>query len=61
MLREGTTAKPDASLAAAKQVGAVTSNYGMFITTLMNFLIIGFTLFVLVKATRCAYCGIVLK
>ncbi len=52
VLREGTTAKPYASLAAAKQAGAVTFNYGLFITTLINFLIIGFALFMVVKAVN---------
>ncbi len=49
VLREGTTPKPYPSLAAAKAVGAVTFNYGVFITTLINFLIIGCALFLVVK------------
>ncbi|MBC7187292.1 MAG: large conductance mechanosensitive channel protein MscL, partial [Calditrichaeota bacterium] len=52
VLRQGTTAKPYASLAAAKQAGAVTFNYGLFITTLINFLIIGFALFLVVKGVN---------
>lgn len=52
VLRQGTTAKPYASLAAAKQAGAVTFNYGVFITTLINFLIIGFALFLVVKGVN---------
>lgn len=49
VLREGTSPKPYASLSAAKAVGAVTFNYGVFITTLINFVIIGCALFLVVK------------
>jgi len=38
------------TLAEAKVAGAVTVNYGMFINTLIDFVIIGFTIFVAVKA-----------
>ena len=37
------------SLAAAKAAGAATINYGTFINTLIEFLIIGFVLFVVVR------------
>lgn len=36
---------------AAKN-GAVTLNYGMFLTALINFLIVGFVLFMIVKAAN---------
>ncbi|MDZ7270827.1 MAG: large-conductance mechanosensitive channel protein MscL [candidate division KSB1 bacterium] len=49
VLREGTSPKPYPSLSAAKALGAVTFNYGVFITTLINFLIIGAALFLVVK------------
>ena len=39
-----------ASLEAAKSAGAVTINYGLFINTLISFLIVAFSVFVLVKA-----------
>ena len=38
-----------ASLAAAKAAGAPTLNYGVFINTVLNFVIIAFAVFVLVK------------
>ena len=45
VLKEGTTPGPYASLAAAQTAGAVTINYGAFINTLINFLIIALVLF----------------
>lgn len=38
------------SLAAAQEAGAPTINYGQFITTVINFLIIAFAVFLLVRA-----------
>jgi large conductance mechanosensitive channel len=38
-----------ASLKAAKDAGAVTINYGVFINAIINFLIIAFALFMVVK------------
>ena len=38
-----------ASLAAAKAAGAPTLNYGVFINTILEFLIIAFVIFLLVK------------
>ncbi len=38
------------SLAAAQQAGAATLNYGLFINTLINFLIVALAIFVVVKA-----------
>jgi large conductance mechanosensitive channel len=49
VLKEGTkTAGPYASQAAAASAGAVTINYGIFINTIINFLIIAAVLFFLV-------------
>ncbi len=45
VLKEGTTAGPYASQAAAAAAGAVTINYGIFINTIINFLIIAAVLF----------------
>ncbi len=45
VLKEGATPGPYASLAAAQEAGAVTINYGVFINTLINFLIIAAVLF----------------
>ncbi|MCC7260435.1 MAG: large conductance mechanosensitive channel protein MscL [Alphaproteobacteria bacterium] len=38
-----------ASLAAAKAAGAATINYGIFLNTVINFLIVSFAVFLLVK------------
>jgi large conductance mechanosensitive channel len=47
------TLKPDGvtydSLKAAKDAGAVTINYGVFINAIINFVIIAFALFMVVK------------
>ena len=37
------------TLAAAKEVGAATLNYGLFLNTVINFLIIAFAIFLLVR------------
>lgn len=37
------------SLAAAKEAGAPTINYGVFVNTLINFIIVAFVIFLLVK------------
>jgi large conductance mechanosensitive channel len=50
VLKEGTKgAGPYASLAAAKAAGAVTFNWGMFINTIISFLIIAFAVFLVIK------------
>jgi large conductance mechanosensitive channel len=49
VLREGTAPPPYASLAAAKEVGAVTINYGAFINTIITFVIIAFCVFMLIR------------
>jgi len=38
-----------ASLAAAKEAGAATINYGVFINTVLEFLVIGLALFLLIR------------
>ncbi len=38
-----------ASLAVAKQAGAATLNYGLFINTIIDFLIISFAIFIVVR------------
>jgi large conductance mechanosensitive channel len=38
-----------ASVAAAKEAGAATLNYGLFINAVINFLIVAFAVFILVK------------
>lgn len=49
-LKEGATPGPYASLAAAKEAGAVTVAYGVLLNTVVNFLIVAFALFLLIKA-----------
>ncbi len=49
VLKEGSTPGPYPSVAAAAHVGAVTFNYGIFIMTIINFLIIGFVVFMMVR------------
>ena len=43
-----------ASLAAAKEAAAPTLNYGMFVNTILDFLIVAFAIFLLVKAVNTA-------
>ncbi len=50
VLKEGRIAGPYGSLAAAKAAGAVTLNYGVFINTIISFLIIAFAVFLLVRS-----------
>jgi len=38
-----------ASLAAAKAAGAATINYGLFVNTVLNFLIVAFAIFMLIR------------
>ena len=49
VLKEGAAAGPYASLAAAKQAGAVTLNLGIFINTIISFLIIAFAIFLVIR------------
>lgn len=43
---------PYATLDAAKAAGAVTLNYGVFVNTIVTFLIVAFSVFILVKAVN---------
>lgn len=49
VLREGSSPGPYATLAAAKEAGAVTLNLGMFINAAVSFTIVAFAVFLLVK------------
>ncbi len=49
VLKEGKVAGPYASVAAAKAAGAVTMNYGVFISTIISFFIVAFAVFLLVR------------
>ena len=48
-LKEGATAGPYLTLAAAKEAGAVTLSYGAFFNTIISFLIVAFSVFLLIK------------
>jgi large conductance mechanosensitive channel len=50
LLQEGTPTGPYASLSAAAEAGAVTLNYGLFVNALINFAIVAFALFMIVRA-----------
>ena len=52
ILKEGTTAGPFASLADAQKAGAVTLNYGVFVNTIISFLIVAFAVFLLVRSVN---------
>jgi len=49
LLREGAMPGPYASLAAAKDAGAVTLAYGVLLNTIVNFMIVAAALFMVIK------------
>ncbi len=49
LLKEGKMAGPFATLADAQKAGAVTLNYGMFINTIISFLIVAYAVFLLIR------------
>lgn len=49
VLKDGTVPPPYATVADAKKAGAVTLNYGLFLNTITSFLIVAFSVFLLVK------------
>ena len=49
VLKAGKIAGPYATVAAAKGAGAVTLNYGLFVNTVVNFLIVAFAIFFLIR------------
>ncbi len=50
VLKEGTVPAPYPSLSAARAAGAVTLNIGIFVNTIINFLIVALAVFMLVKS-----------
>jgi large conductance mechanosensitive channel len=52
LLKEGTTPGPYPTVVAAKAAGAVTLNWGAFVNTVINFLIVGFAIFMIVRAVN---------
>ncbi len=49
VLREGTPAAPYATLEAARSAGATTLNLGVFVNSLISFVIVSFAVFLLVR------------
>ena len=49
VLKSGAAAGPLATLEEAQKAGAVTLNYGVFINTIVSFVIVAFAVFLLVK------------
>ncbi len=49
LLKEGSTAGPYASLAAAQEAGAVMISYGILINAIINFVIVAFAIFLLIR------------
>lgn len=53
VLKQGTQEPPPyPTVALAKEAGAVTLNYGLFINALVTFLIVGFAVFLVVRAVN---------
>jgi large conductance mechanosensitive channel len=49
VIKQGAPAGPYATLADAQAAGAVTVNYGVFINTIISFIIIAFAVFLLIR------------
>jgi large conductance mechanosensitive channel len=49
VLKGGAVPGPHTTVAAAKQAGAVTLNYGLFVNTIISFLIIALAVFLVVR------------
>lgn len=49
ILKAGKVAGPYVSLASARSAGAVTLNFGVFINTIISFVIVAFSVFILVR------------
>jgi large conductance mechanosensitive channel len=56
-IKTGTPAGPYPSLADAQAAGAVTVNYGMFINTVISFLIVAMAMFLLIRAINRLHAG----
>lgn len=52
VLRQGAKPGPYMHLAEAKAAGAVTLNFGLFINTIVSFLLIAFSVFLLVRTVN---------
>ena len=49
-LKEGAVAGPYTTLASAQEAGAVTVSYGLFINAVISFLIVAFSVFLLIRS-----------
>ncbi len=49
IIKEGSVAGPYSTVADAQKAGAVTVNYGLFVNSILSFLIVAFSVFLLVK------------
>jgi large conductance mechanosensitive channel len=49
VLKQGVPAGPYNTMAEAQTAGAVTLNYGMFVNTIISFVIVAFAVFLLIK------------
>lgn len=49
-LKEGASAGPYATLAAAQEAGAVVISYGVFINAVISFIIVAFAVFLLIRS-----------
>jgi large conductance mechanosensitive channel len=49
VLKEGATAGPYETLEAAQEAGAVTINWGVFINTIISFIIVAFAVFLVIR------------
>jgi len=50
VLKQGAQTGPYLTVEAAQKAGAVTFNYGMFINTVISFVIVAFAVFLLIRA-----------
>ena len=50
VLKQGKVVGPYLTVEAAQKAGAVTFNYGMFLNTVMTFVIVAFAVFLLIRA-----------
>ena len=55
LLKQGDPAGPYATLAEAQEAGAVTLNYGAFLSSVISFIVVAFALFLLVKSINRIY------
>ncbi len=49
LLKTGSPAGPYATIAMAQEAGAVTLNYGLFVNTLINFMVVAFSIFLVIR------------